>query len=101
MDLARVPGRDLGGRKSVLLAIIGPRWLTATDQDGRRRLNDPNDYVNLEIAAALKRDIPVIPILVQGAKMPHRQQLPKPLKKLASRNAIALRQENFRSDTDR
>jgi TIR domain len=47
----------------VLLAIIGPRWLTATDDDGQRRLDDPDDTVRLEIAAALERDIRVIPIL--------------------------------------
>ena len=51
----------------VLLAVIGSRWLTATDEDGRRRLEDPDDIVVLEIAAALERDIRVIPILVEGA----------------------------------
>ena len=61
----------------VLLAVIGPRWLTATDQDGRRRLDDPDDIVRLEIQAALDRDIRVIPILVEGAQMPRPQQLPR------------------------
>jgi hypothetical protein len=67
----------------VLLAVIGPRWLTVTDEDGRRRLDDPDDLVRLEIAAALERDIRVIPILVEGAAMPRRQQLPEALAGLA------------------
>src|SRR5215218_10065225 len=65
----------------VLLAVIGPRWLTATDQEGRRRLDDPDDVVRLEIVAALERDIRVIPILVEGAVMPRRQELPDTLAK--------------------
>jgi hypothetical protein len=85
----------------VLLAVIGPRWLTVTDEDGRRRLDDPDDIVRLEIAAALARDIRVIPILVEGAVMPRRQQLPEGLAGLARRNALSLRHESFRSDADR
>jgi hypothetical protein len=65
----------------VLLAVIGPRCLTATDEDGQRRLEDPDDIVVLEIAAALERDIRVIPVLVEGAVMPRRQQLPEDLAK--------------------
>jgi hypothetical protein len=86
----------------VLLAVIGPHWLTATDEDGqRRRLDDPDDIVRLEIAAALERNIRVIQILVEGAVMPRRQQLPEDLVKLARRNALSLRHESFRSDADR
>src|SRR5919198_42088 len=85
----------------VLLAIIGPNWLDATDPDGQRRLDDPDDIVRLEIAAALERDIRVIPILVDGAAMPRRQQLPESLATLARRNALSLRHESFRSDCDR
>src|SRR5512132_1599066 len=85
----------------VLLAIIGPTWLTATDEDGQRRLDDPDDIVRIEIAAALERDIRVIPILVEGAVMPRRQQLPETLAALAHRNALVLRHESFRSDADR
>jgi WD40 repeat protein len=85
----------------VLLAVIGPRWLDATDQDGQRRLEDPDDIVRLEIAAALERDIRVIPILVEGAVMPRRQQLPEDLVRLARRNAVGLRHESFRADADR
>ncbi len=85
----------------VLLAIIGPGWLTATDEDGRRRLDDPDDLVRLEITAALDRDIRVIPILVEGAEMPRRHELPDSLARLARRNALILRHESFRSDADR
>jgi SLOG in TRPM, prokaryote/TIR domain len=85
----------------VLLAVIGPTWLTATDEDGQRRLEDPDDIVRLEIAAALERNIRVIPILVEGAQMPRRQQLPEDLAKLARRNALGLRHESFRADADR
>jgi hypothetical protein len=85
----------------VLLAVIGPQWLTAGDKDGRRRLNRPDDLVRLEIAAALKRDIHVIPILVQGAVMPRRQELPDNLAGLVRRNALLLRHESFRSDVDK
>jgi hypothetical protein len=85
----------------VLLAVIGPRWLAATDEDGRRRLDDPDDLVRLEIAAALERDIRVIPVLVEGAQMPRRQQLPEALVGLARRNALSVRHESFRADADR
>jgi dipeptidyl aminopeptidase/acylaminoacyl peptidase len=85
----------------VLLAVIGPQWLTATNQRGDRRLEDPDDIVVLEIAAALERDIRVIPILVAGAQMPRRQELPENLAGLARRNALSLRHESFRSDADR
>lgn len=85
----------------VLLAVIGPTWLTATDEDGQRRLDDPDDIVRVEIAAALKRGIRVIPILVEGATMPRRQQLPEDLVTLARRHALGLRHESFRADADR
>ncbi len=54
----------------VLLALIGDQWLTITGEDGRRRLEDPSDFVRLEIEAALARNIRVIPVLVDGARMP-------------------------------
>jgi WD40 repeat protein len=85
----------------VLLAVIGPQWLTATGQDGQRRLDDPDDFVRLEIAAALERDIRVIPILVEGAVMPRHEELPDTLTRLARRNALSLRHESFRVDADR
>src|SRR4029077_277460 len=64
------------GSCDVLLALIGDRWLTITDQDGQRRIDDDNDFVRLEIEAALTRNVRVIPILVEGAHMPRAADLP-------------------------
>ena len=86
---------------TVLVAVIGPKWLTATDKRGRRRLDDPDDFVRLEIEAALAREVWVIPILVQGAIMPGREDLPESLVRLARRNALFIRHESFRSDAVR
>ena len=85
----------------VLLAVIGPNWLTAADQRGRRRLDDPDDIVRLEIEAALARNVRVIPILVEGAVMPGREDLPESLARLARLNAPSMRHETFRSDAGR
>jgi hypothetical protein len=86
---------------TVLLAIIGPDWLTATDERGDRRLDDPDDIVRLEIEAALARGVRVIPILVEGAVMPRRQDLPESLAGLARRNALHVRHDSFRYDAGR
>ncbi len=86
---------------TILLAVIGDRWLTLTGDDGRRRLDDPRDSVRLEIAAALERNIPVVPVLVQGARMPGEAELPAPLKPLAYRNAIELSHARFNADVAR
>jgi hypothetical protein len=106
MDVAAIePGRDF--RKaidqsvaacSVLLAVIGREWLEAKDAAGDRRLEDPNDFVRIELASALRRDIPVVPVLVRGAKMPHADQLPDDLKDLAYRNAVELTHARWKSD---
>src|SRR6266536_6305011 len=85
----------------VLLAVIGQNWLTEADERGRRRLDDPDDIVRLEIEAALARDVRVIPILVEGAVMPGRQDLPESLAGLARRNALLIRHESFRYDAGR
>ena len=83
----------------VLLAIIGKQWLTATDERGVRRLDDPMDFVRLETASALKRDIPVVPVLVQGARMPHADELPDNLKDLSYRNGVELTHARWDSDS--
>lgn len=82
----------------VLLAIIGKSWLTANDESGARRLNDPMDFVRLETASALKRDIPVVPVLVHGARMPRAEDLPEDLKALAFRNGVELTHARWDSD---
>jgi len=106
MDVAGIePGRDF--RKvidqnvstcGVLLAMIGRSWIDATDEGGRRRLDDPLDFVRLETASALKRDIPVIPVLVQRGRMPRPEELPEDLKDLAYRNAVELTHARWDSD---
>ena len=83
----------------VLLALIGRRWLTIADQDGRLRLDDPGDFVRLEIEAALARKVRVIPILVDGARMPRAEDLPPSLAKLARHQALELSPAGFDSDT--
>ena len=86
---------------NVLLAVIGKQWLTITDEQGRRRLDNPDDFVRLEIEAALARNVRVIPILVDGARMPPADQLPASIVKLARRNALDLSPNRFTSDTGR
>jgi uncharacterized protein len=85
-------------QSDILIALIGPRWLAATDQDGRWRLGDEHDLVRLEIAAALNRNIRVIPVLIQGARMPRSNDLPADLAKLAERNAVEIRDTHFDQD---
>jgi hypothetical protein len=82
---------------AVLLAVIGGRWLTAAGPDGRR-LDDPDDFVRLEIEAALARGVRVIPVLVDGTTMPRPVQLPASLAPLARRQAIELSHSRFSAD---
>ncbi|MGZ8211470.1 MAG: TIR domain-containing protein [Burkholderiales bacterium] len=82
----------------LVLALIGEEWLTAANSAGKRRLDDPNDFVRLEIASALKRDIPVIPVLVQGAPMPTPEQLPEEIRDFAYRNGFELSHTRWESD---
>ena len=84
----------------VFLAIIGPNWLNVTNEKGDRRLDAADDFVAIEIAAALARNIRVIPVLVDGARMPKVGELPKPLKPLVRRQAIDLRHTHFGRDAD-
>jgi hypothetical protein len=74
----------------VLIVVIGNRWLTIADDSGRRRLDDPKDFVHLEIAIAFNRGVRVIPVLVEGATMPRRQDLPDALARLARLHAVEL-----------
>lgn len=89
------------GSCDVLLALIGDEWLTVTGDDGRRRLDDPADFVRVEIEAALRRDVRVIPILVDGARMPRAEQLPASLAGLQRRQALELSPNRFDYDTSR
>ena len=83
---------------SVLLAVIGQEWLEPRAAAGLRRLDEPNDFLRIELVSALRRDIPVVPVLVRGAKMPQAEQLPDDLKELAYRNAMELTHARWKSD---
>lgn len=89
------------GSCEVMLAMIGDRWLTVTDGDGSRRIDDPVDFVRLEIEAALARNIRVIPILISGAKMPRARDLPNSIDALAYRQALELSAHRFKLDLGR
>lgn len=93
---------DTVGQCEILLAVIGKDWLKVTDDDGRRRIDNPNDYVHIEIATALNRRILVIPVLVENTSMPRSADLPEPLRDLAFRNSTPVRSDpDFHHDIDR
>jgi hypothetical protein len=81
-----------------LLAVIGNGWLYAKNESGSRRLDDPNDFVRIEIESALKQGKRVIPVLVHEARMPRPDELPEAIRPLATRNAVRLTHERFRAD---
>jgi hypothetical protein len=106
MDVDNIPvGRDFEEylRSQVaacdaMLAVIGPKWLDVKDDTGQRRLDNPEDFVRAEIAAALARNIPLIPVLIDGARVPKASDLPDPLKPLARRQGFEVRHANFGRD---
>jgi hypothetical protein len=90
---------DKLGQCKVMLAIIGPNWIDARDgKTGSRRIDNPEDWVRVEIERALARNIPVIPILLDGARMPKASQLPKDLKELSKRGGIHISDASFYED---
>ena len=93
--------REEVGKCDALLAVIGHHWLDAQDAGGKRRLDGVSDFVRIEIATALQRDIPVIPILLDGAKIPKREELPPDLQGLTARNGLDIRHGSFHTDMDR
>jgi hypothetical protein len=87
---------------AVMLAVIGREWAGAKDLAGSRRLDEPFDFVRIEIAAALARpEVLVVPVLVEGASMPTSSELPDNLKALTRRHAVSLRDETWDADVDR
>jgi tetratricopeptide (TPR) repeat protein len=86
---------------SAVLVVIGQRWTSASEPGGIRRLDEPNDFVRLEVEAALNRDILVVPVLVQGARMPRAEDLPPALASLATRQAVTLDHAEFHDDAER
>jgi hypothetical protein len=86
---------------AVTLVVIGPRWTSARDTAGNRRLDDPRDFVRLEVETALSRGIPVVPVLVQGASLPRLEDLPESLAPLVTRHAATLDHAEFQDDAER
>lgn len=109
MDVARIePGADFAeaignavGVCNVMLAVIGRKWPGGEGPAGQRRIDDPNDFVRLEIAAALKRKIAVIPLLVNGAAKPARDGLPQDIAELVRTPAVELREASWDEDVAR
>lgn len=85
----------------VMIAVIGPGWLTCADESGERRLHQWNDFVRIEIASALKQNKLVIPVLVGRARMPTPNDLPDDLHPLCRRNAVELGHQRFSYDVEK
>ena len=108
MDVAKIePGRDfvrvLQDKMTtcdVLVVVITPLWLDAKHDSGDRRLDDPRDYVRLEIEAALARDVRVVPVLIGGVGMPSEADLPQSLQPLARRQAVVINHSSFSRDME-
>jgi TIR domain len=103
VDFRKAIGDALGAC-AVALVLIGPIWDRVTDDRGRRRLDNPDDYVRVEVEAVLARDLRVIPVLVGGASMPRPDVLPGSLAELVYRQAAQLRNEpveQFEDDLER
>jgi len=99
-DFVEVINRKVGAC-SIVIVLIGKHWLDAADAQRKRRLDDPEDFVRLEVAAALQRNVRVVPVLVGGAAMPRMQQLPEPLAVLSRRNAFEISDTRFHTDVDK
>lgn len=100
VDFAEARARTLEASNAVLV-IIGPQWLSMRGPEGRRRINDSDDFVRMEVADALRTNKFVIPLLVGGAYMPRPEELPPDLKPLAFRNALELGEPSWDSDMTR
>jgi TIR domain len=86
----------------VLIALIGDQWIERNVAAGKRRIDNPRDQLRIELEVALKRNIPVIPVLVRKAAIPSEDELPASLKSLAYRNGIQIRPDpDFNGDMDR
>ena len=109
MDVDMAPGVDFIERITeavaachVLIVVMGPRWATVEDERGRARLADPEDFVRLEVETALRRpEVTPIPVLVAGAQMPNREDLPEEVRAITRRNALELSDVRWRQDVGR
>ena len=109
MDIELEPGIDFVDRITqvvgachVLLVIVGPSWATLSNGEDRARLSNEDDFVRLEVETALRRpEVRVIPLLVDGARMPYSDELPEPVRALTRRNAVELSDLRWRYDVGR
>lgn len=99
-DFHHVLGETLESADA-LIAVIGPNWLTAADENGNRVLDDSNDWVAQEVGAALDRGIPVYPVLVEDTPMPRESELPPALKRLTRFNAVSIGDDRWDADVTR
>ena len=99
-DFVRVLQSSLRETAAVLV-VIGQRWTSARDSAGMRRLDNAKDFVRLEVEESLGRDIPVVPVLVQGAAMPTPDELPSSMAALTTRQAVTLDHAEFHDDANR
>lgn len=98
-DFVKKLGEQLA-QCDAMLSIIGPAWETTTGSEGIPRIEDPNDFVRLEIETALEQETLIIPVLVDRVSMPVAEKLPEGLRSILSRNAIRLRHESFDQDME-
>ena len=97
VDFVETIEKAVGGC-DVLLAVIGRGWLDSRDSEGKRRLDDDQDFIRLETSAALARNVRVIPVLVEGARMPRAADLPEDLRPITRRQAVELRDSRWEDD---
>lgn len=93
--------RETAGAADAMIVLIGRKWVNASDENGQRRLHDPQDWVAREIAAALDRNIPLFPVLIENAAMPRAEELPDVLKPLVRHNAVSLSDSRWSADVTR
>ena len=105
MDVAGIaPGADFAQRLEttvdqcqVLLALIGKRW-AGDEQSGKARIHDPKDWVRVEVGAAIRRGVRVIPVLLDGATMPAAESLPEDVRALSRMHAVDVRASRLNAD---
>jgi TIR domain len=93
--------RQTAQSADAMIVLIGRHWVSAVNKSGQRRLDDPEDWVAREIAAALERKIPIFPVLIEDAVMPRAEELPDLIKPLSRHNAIAITDSRWASDVTR
>ncbi len=86
------------GRSEIFLLLIGENWLKTHDHFGRRRIDDPSDWVRLEIETALSKNITIIPILIGSTSLPQKEALPESISKITDFQSLKLRESYWLKD---